>query len=57
MEYFLGSVKLMFIIYALTAVISLGVAWVIRCIFTCIRMRNNKAEAAVKASPDTAGRA
>lgn len=56
MENFLGSVKLMLVIYALAAVISLGVAWVIRCIFACIR-RNNKADAAVKASPDPAGRA
>jgi hypothetical protein len=56
MEYFLGSVKLMLIIYALAAVISLVVAWVIRCTFTCIRMMNNKEDAAVKASPDPAGR-
>lgn len=58
MDYFLGSVKLMLIVYALTIVISLGMAWIIKCIFACIRMRNNKTNAAVKqVSPETAGRA
>ncbi len=48
MDYFLGSIKLMLIVYALAAVISLGVAWIIRCIFACIKMRKVKTHAALK---------
>jgi len=45
MEYFWGSVKLMFFIYALAAVISLIMAWIIRFIFVGIRMQKNHADA------------
>lgn len=58
MDYFLGSVKLMLIVYALGAVISLGVAWVIKCIFAVIKMRNHRTKTAVEqVSTGTAGRA
>ncbi|MBI5922688.1 MAG: hypothetical protein HY847_13725 [Betaproteobacteria bacterium] len=46
MDYFLGSVKLMLIIYALAAVISMLAAWVIKLIFAAIRSRPVPAAAA-----------
>ncbi len=45
MESFWGAVKLMLFIYALAAAISLITAWVIKHIFSLIRMQNNRAEA------------
>lgn len=45
MESFEGAVKLMLFIYALAAAISLITAWVIKHIFTLIRMQRNRAEA------------
>lgn len=57
MESFWGSVKLMFFVYALAAVISLAVAWIIKLIFAGIRMQGNRAgaraEARAKSSPET----
>lgn len=41
MDYFLGSVKLMFIVYAIATVISLAVAWIIKGIFAGIRSQQN----------------
>jgi hypothetical protein len=38
-DYFLGSVKLMLIIYALAAVISMLTAWVIKLLFAAIRSK------------------
>jgi hypothetical protein len=45
MESFWGAVKLMLFIYALAAAISLVTAWVIKHIFTAIRMQNIRAQA------------
>lgn len=45
MEYFWGSVKLMLFTYALAAVISLIMAWVIKYLFVGIRMQKNRADA------------
>jgi hypothetical protein len=45
MESFWGAVKLMLFVYALAAAISLITAWVIKHIFTVIRMQKNRAEA------------
>ena len=43
METFGGSVQLMFIIYALAAVISLATAWIIKLIFFVIQKRKKAA--------------
>ena len=43
METFWGSVKLMLFIYALAAVISLIIAWMIKYLFVVIRMQSNRA--------------
>ncbi|MGB8575124.1 MAG: hypothetical protein WCD56_00995 [Pseudolabrys sp.] len=43
METFGGSVQLMFIIYALAAVISLATAWIIKLIFFAIQMQKKAA--------------
>jgi hypothetical protein len=56
MESFWGSVNLMLFIYALAAVISLIMAWIIKYIFVGIRMQNNRADArkaAKAATPPT----
>jgi hypothetical protein len=45
MESFWGAVKLMLFVYALAAAISLVTAWVIKHIFTAIRMQNARATA------------
>lgn len=37
MEYFLGSVKLMLVVYALAAFISMAVAWIIKFVDGRIR--------------------
>ena len=42
MDYFLGSVKIMLIVYILAAVISLAVASIIKGIFFAIRMQKAK---------------
>ena len=44
MEFFGGSVKLMLFIYALAAVISLIIAWLMKYLFVVIRMQSNRAE-------------
>lgn len=44
-ESFWGSVELMLFVYALAAVVSLTVAWVIKLIFAGIRMKRAHAEA------------
>ena len=49
METFGGSVKLMLFIYALAAVISLIIAWMIKYLFVVIRMQSNRAERRKKA--------
>ncbi len=54
MESFWGSVKLMFFIYALAAAISLITAWVIKHIFTLIRMQRNRSEARKSAKAGSA---
>lgn len=56
MEYFLGSVKLMLIVYALSAFIAMAVAWLIKLIFVVIR-RRSAAELAAAAPPEQAGAA
>ncbi|MCX7172705.1 MAG: hypothetical protein NT159_01965 [Proteobacteria bacterium] len=56
MEYFLGSVKLMLIVYALTAFIAMAMAWIIKLLFVVIR-RRGAAELAAKATPKPAGAA
>jgi hypothetical protein len=43
METFGGSVQLMFIVYALAAVISLATAWIIKLIFFVIQMQKKVA--------------
>jgi len=43
LDYFLGSVKLMLIVYALSAVIAMGVAWLIKMLFVVIRRRSTVA--------------
>ena len=53
MEYFLGSVKLMFFVYALAAVISLIMAWVIKLIFVAIQAQKNRADARNDAKAET----
>lgn len=40
MEYFLGSVKLMLVVYALAAVIAMAVAWIIKFVDARIRKQN-----------------
>ena len=53
METFGGSVKLMLVIYALAAVISLVIAWMIKYLFVVIRMHSNRAERRNKAKAAT----
>jgi len=43
MDYFLGSVKIMLIVYALAAFISFVVAWFIGLIFTGIKLQKARA--------------
>jgi hypothetical protein len=45
MESFWGAVKLMFFIYALAAVISLIMAWVMKYLFRGIQMHKSRADA------------
>jgi hypothetical protein len=44
MEYFWGSVKLMLFVYALAAVVSFIMAWVIRLIFVGIKAQKAHAD-------------
>lgn len=44
MEYFLDSVKIMFFVYALAAIISLAMAWMIKLIFAGVQKHNARAE-------------
>jgi hypothetical protein len=58
MEYFWGSVKLTLVVYALGAVISLLVAWIIKLIFSSIKLQKARADrrgAAPVAAPLQAG--
>lgn len=43
MDYFLGSVKLMLIVYALSAFIAMAVAWLIKLLFVIVRRRSTAA--------------
>jgi hypothetical protein len=56
LEYFLGSVKLMLIVYALSAFIAMAMAWVIKLVFAGIR-RRRPAEPPAKLPPKPAGAA
>ena len=47
MESFWGSVELMIFIYALAAVVSFFIAWIIKLIFVAIKMQKARAEARV----------
>ncbi len=47
MESFWGSVELMVFIYALAAVVSFFIAWIIKLIFAAIKMQRARAEARV----------
>ncbi|MDP7101519.1 MAG: hypothetical protein QF503_10260 [Rhodospirillales bacterium] len=53
MENFWESVKLMIFVYALAAVISLAVAWIIKLLFGVIRLKE-KRTAANSPAPDEA---
>jgi len=53
LEYFMGSVKLMLLVYGLSALISMLVAWVIKLIFAGVRRRRVPAET-VHAAPASA---
>lgn len=50
-ETFWDSVKLMLFVYALAAVVSLIVAWIIKMVFSGIRMRKARADSGIGA-PD-----
>ena len=52
MEYFLGSVKIMLIVYALAAFIAMLTAWIIKLIFAGIRSQRTP----VAAPGDTAAK-
>ncbi len=47
MESFWGSVELMIFIYALAAVVSFFIAWIIKLIFAAIKMQKARSEARV----------
>ncbi len=49
MESFWGSVKLMLFVYALAAVVSFAVAWIIKLIFAGIRLQGTRAGARAEA--------
>jgi hypothetical protein len=53
MESFWDSVKLMLFVYALAAVVSFTVAWVIKLIFAGVQKQKVRAEAR-NATPETA---
>ena len=53
MEYFWGSVKIMLFVYALAAVISLIMAWMIKLIFVGIQRQKNRADARNDAKAET----
>lgn len=44
MEYFLGSVKLMLVVYALAAFIAMAVAWIIKFVDARIRKQDTAGE-------------
>ena len=50
MESFWGSVELMVFVYALAAVVSFLVAWIIKLIFAGIRRQKARADARAKAA-------
>ena len=54
MESFWGSVNLMLFVYALTAVVSFGVAWIIKLIFAGIRLQGTLAGARAEAKAKSA---
>ncbi len=47
MESFWGSVELMIFVYALAAVVSFFIAWIIKLIFAAIKMQKARAEARI----------
>jgi acid phosphatase family membrane protein YuiD len=49
LESFWGSVEIMFFVYALAAVVSFLVAWVIKLIFAVIQKRKARADARAEA--------
>ena len=53
MEYFWGSVKLMFFVYALAAVVSLAMAWLMKLIFAVIQKQKKRADARNGSEPET----
>ncbi len=54
MESFWGSVQLMFFVYALAAVVSFAVAWIIKLIFAGIRLQGTRAGARAEAKAGAA---
>lgn len=52
-ETFWDSVKLMLFIYALAAVVSLIVAWIIKLVFSGIQMQKARARAASEPAPES----
>ncbi len=57
MEYFLGSVKLMLIVYALSACIAMAAAWVMKMIFAVIRRQQTPAPGASAPADSRPGKA
>ena len=53
METELGSVKLMFFVYGLAAVLSLIIAWIIKIIFAAVQYQKSRAEARNGGAPET----
>ena len=53
METELGSVKLMFFVYGLAAVLSLIIAWIIKMIFAAVQFQKARAEARIGGAPET----
>jgi hypothetical protein len=49
MDYFWGSVKLMFIIYGIAAIISFGVAWIMQLLIAAIQRKKAAPEASAGA--------
>ncbi len=54
MESFWGAVKLMLFVYALAAVISFAVAWIIKLVFAGIRLQGTRAGASAEAKTKSA---
>ena len=56
LEYFMGSVKLMLIVYGLAAFISMAVAWIIKLVDAGIRRQSASGEPAAKETAATPGK-